>query len=56
MKNLANRLWKDESGISATEYGILAALLGAGLIAVLTAFSDEIKNLFTEATSDISNL
>lgn len=54
MKTLLKRLWNDESGITATEYGILAAIFAAALIAVLTTFRGHVKKLFEDAGSDIA--
>ena len=36
----------DESGATAVEYGLLATILGVGLILTFTAFGDSIKALF----------
>ena len=36
MKNLVSRFVKDESGATAIEYGLIAALISVVLIAVLT--------------------
>jgi Flp pilus assembly pilin Flp len=52
--SLFKRLWNDESGISSTEYGILAAVFAAGLIAILTAFRGQIQQLFTSAGGQIA--
>ena len=53
MSNLLKRLWTDESGISATEYGIIAAVLAVGLAGILTAFKGKISTLFTSTGDKI---
>jgi pilus assembly protein Flp/PilA len=55
MRSLFKRLWKDESGITATEYGILAAIFAAALITILTTFRGKVKDLFTDAGNDIAS-
>ncbi|MEM8800604.1 MAG: Flp family type IVb pilin [Pseudomonadota bacterium] len=39
------RLWSDERGISAMEYGFLAAMIAIGLIAVLATIGSSVANL-----------
>ena len=48
MKTL-RRLWQDEQAATATEYGIIAAILAVGLIGVLIAFRDKLKAMFGRA-------
>ena len=45
MKNLANFL-KDESGATAIEYGLIAALIGVVIIGAVTAVGSEVKATF----------
>jgi len=44
---------KDESGATAIEYALIAALIGVGIIAGATAFSDSLNGLFTDVDGDI---
>ncbi len=37
---------KDESGATAIEYGLIAALVAVGLIAALTALGSSLQNIF----------
>ncbi len=37
MKNIFSRFLKDESGATAIEYGLIAAIVGVGIIAGLNA-------------------
>ena len=41
-----NRQFKDESGATAIEYGLIAALIAVGIIAAATALGDTISTLF----------
>ena len=54
MRNLMKRLWKDESAISAVEYGIIAAVFAAGLIAILVTFKGKVATLFSDAGDTIA--
>jgi pilus assembly protein Flp/PilA len=39
---------KDESGATAIEYGLLAALIGTALVGVLSSFGDRLKEGFNQ--------
>ncbi len=46
MKNLVARFAKDESGATAIEYGLIAALISVVLIAVLTQVGGSLNAKF----------
>jgi pilus assembly protein Flp/PilA len=46
MKTLFNRFIKDESGATAIEYGLIAALIAVAIIGALNALSTELNALF----------
>lgn len=48
MKNLMNRFAKDESGATAIEYGLIAALIAVVCIAVWTQVGTNLKARFDE--------
>ena len=54
MKKLLKRLWKDDSAVSATEYGIIAALIAVGLIIVLFQFRGSLRNMFGRASQAVN--
>jgi pilus assembly protein Flp/PilA len=43
---LFTRFLKDESGATAIEYALIAAIIGIGLIAALNLLRNDITNLF----------
>jgi pilus assembly protein Flp/PilA len=43
---LLSRFKKNESGATAIEYALIAAIVGIGLIAVLTTFSEDLETGF----------
>jgi pilus assembly protein Flp/PilA len=46
MQNLIARFVKDESGATAIEYGLIAALIAVGIIVAARALGTEISALF----------
>ena len=54
MSSLLKRLWNDESAVSATEYAIIAAIIGVALIGTLVAFRGSIEAMFTRASTAVS--
>ncbi|MFB2552610.1 Flp family type IVb pilin [Ensifer soli] len=46
MTKIFARLLKDESGATAIEYGLIAALISVALITGATALGDELGNQF----------
>ena len=47
------RLMKDESGISAVEYALLLALIGAGIAAAALGLGDAVKGKMDAATGEL---
>ncbi|OAP41506.1 pilus assembly protein [Sinorhizobium glycinis] len=48
MKTIFARLMKDESGATAIEYGLIAALISVALITGATALGEQLNTLFTD--------
>ncbi|MBN8608401.1 MAG: Flp family type IVb pilin [Caulobacterales bacterium] len=46
---------RDERGTTAIEYGLIAALIGIGLIAGLTAMSDPLNEIYEMFATEVSN-
>lgn len=53
-------LWKDETGVTAVEYGLIAGVMAAVLVTVLGIFGDNLEELFNaigdkliDATDDV---
>jgi len=47
------RFWADEIGATAIEYGLLAAILGMGIVFSLTNFQIALTNLFGVVESQV---
>lgn len=50
-----SRFMKDESGATAIEYGLIAALIGVGIIVVLQNVRGELQNTFTKVQTELKN-
>jgi pilus assembly protein Flp/PilA len=49
-------LRNDRRGVTALEYGLLAALIAIALISALTAFSGKVQNLFNGVGNTVGNV
>ena len=52
MRNVVKFL-KDESGATAIEYGLIAALVGVAIIATVSALGDSLVAVFAEVSSEL---
>ncbi|GAB6842270.1 pilus assembly protein Flp/PilA [Methylorubrum rhodinum] len=46
MKAIAKRFASDESGATAIEYGLVAAMMGIAVVTIFTAFKDKLTLAF----------
>ncbi len=46
MEQFLRTLWQDESGQDMSEYALLVALIGIGLVVVLVTFREAIEGVF----------
>jgi pilus assembly protein Flp/PilA len=53
MTNLFNRFVKDESGATAIEYGLIAALIAVAMITVLGTVSTNLNGTFTKVATSL---
>ena len=54
MNNLA-RFAKDESGATAIEYGLIAALIAVAIIAAITTLGGNLSGLFNRISGRLAN-
>ena len=54
MKNFVSRFIKDESGATAIEYGLIAALIAVVLITALSALGGNLKAKFNEVADEVA--
>ena len=53
MRNFINRFAKDESGATAIEYGLIAALIAVAIIAALAALGPKLSATFGKVTEKL---
>ena len=54
MKTIVSRFMKDESGVTAIEYGLIAALVAVGIIAALGALGDGLNTIFGTVSDELN--
>jgi pilus assembly protein Flp/PilA len=54
MKTLFSRFVKDESGATAIEYGLIAAIIGVGIITALTGVKGALNTKFGEVSTELA--
>lgn len=52
--NLFARFIKDESGATAIEYGLLAALISVAIIGIVSTIGGQLKTAFTSISTGLS--
>ena len=52
--NLLARFARDESGATAIEYGLIAALIAVGIIAAATALGGSLSSLFDRISGKLN--
>ncbi len=55
MTKLMSRFLKDESGATAIEYGLIAALISVALITGAGALGSKLNTMFTNLSTTITN-
>jgi pilus assembly protein Flp/PilA len=53
MTNLLSRFVRDESGATAIEYGLIAALIAVAIITILTTVGSDLKTTFTSVSTGL---
>lgn len=54
MTKIFARFLKDESGATAIEYGLIAALISVALIAGATTLGDSLGNIFDDLSTELN--
>ena len=55
MQNIVTRFIKDESGATAIEYGLIAALISVALIAGASALGNGVNEKFQDVSNALNN-
>lgn len=54
MLDICKKLLKDESGATAIEYGLIAALVSVAAIFALTAMGTSLRTMFTQVSTALN--
>ena len=54
MKSLMQALYRDESGATAIEYGLIAALIAVVIIVAVTAVGTSLTGVFTNVAGNLN--
>lgn len=54
MTSMIRRLWKDEDGATAVEYGLMVALIAAVIVLTVTALGKQLDTTFDGVKSAIT--
>ncbi len=55
MKTIVSRFMKDETGVTAIEYGLIAALVAVGIITALTTLGTSLSSIFGDVSTELDN-
>lgn len=55
MKTLFNRFVRDESGATAIEYGLIAALVAVAIITALQTMKNSLNNTFNKVATTLNS-
>ena len=53
MQAIIARFVKDESGATAIEYGLIAAIVGIGIVTGLTSLKNGLNGIFTNVNTEL---
>jgi pilus assembly protein Flp/PilA len=53
MKTIVTRFLNDESGATAIEYGLIAAILGVGIVTSLGPLRDSLNTIFGDVKAEL---
>ncbi|HLF59063.1 MAG TPA: Flp family type IVb pilin [Alphaproteobacteria bacterium] len=54
MFSTMQRYWRDETGATAIEYGLIAGLVSVAAIAALTAMGGSLKSIFENVSTTLN--
>lgn len=52
--NFGKSLWQDDSGATAIEYGLLAALISVAIIVTVTSLGGTLNSVFSTVDTDLT--
>jgi pilus assembly protein Flp/PilA len=55
MMHLLRKLWKDESGATAVEYGLMTAAIAAVIVAIVFILGGQVNTAFSTVSNQMAN-
>ena len=55
MQSLLSSFWRDQTGATAIEYGLIAALIAVCVLAAVTSVGTNLKGTFNRIASNVSH-
>jgi pilus assembly protein Flp/PilA len=52
---MLTKLWNDKRGVTAIEYGLIAALIAVAIIGILSAVGGSLKGVFGSVNTQLGN-
>jgi len=56
MFKILRKLKRDESGVTAIEYGLIAAMVGVAIIGGVTLLGDSLNDMFTNVSTTLDSV
>jgi pilus assembly protein Flp/PilA len=53
MLTTLNNLWKNESGVTAIEYGLIAALIAVAIVVILGTVGTDLSSTFNKVATNL---
>jgi pilus assembly protein Flp/PilA len=53
MKEIVIRFWRDQSGATAIEYGLIAAGISIAIVAIVNGLGTNLNNMFTSVNNSL---
>jgi pilus assembly protein Flp/PilA len=53
MLTTLNNLWKNESGVTAMEYGLIAALIAVAIVVILGTVGTDLSSTFNKVATNL---
>jgi pilus assembly protein Flp/PilA len=54
MRHLLNRFIKDQSGVTAIEYGLIASLVAVAIIGAVSTLGTKLTTVFTQVSNSLT--
>jgi pilus assembly protein Flp/PilA len=53
MRRIAKKFFKSEAGATAIEYGLIAAIVGVGIVTAITTMRNDLRTTFGKVSTEL---